>query len=339
MIEQYGADSLRFMLITGVSPGNDMRFQTERMQAARNFVNKLWNASRFTLMNLGGYQLGAYELQLTLADKWILSRLKLTAANVAANMEKYELGEAARQVYDFTWDEFCDWYVELAKQRLYQGSPEERHTAQTVLVQVLTNILALLHPIIPFVTEEIWQQLPHQGASLMLARFPDGQGMDEYPAETQRMELLMEMIRAARNIRAEMKVPLGKKADIVLIAEPAQLGEIEGSADYLRQLAQAANLQFLPSGTAPPAQAAKAHVRGIDIYLPLAGLIDIEKETARLQKEITTCENELTRLSAKLNNPAFVSKAPAEVVEKEQGKLAEIEEKKRSLEGHLALLS
>jgi len=338
MIEQYGADSLRFMLITGVSPGNDMRFQTERIQAARNFVNKLWNASRFTLMNLGDHQPGAYDLQLTLADKWILSRLKQAATNISVNLEKYELGEAARQAYDFTWDEFCDWYVELAKQRLYQGSPQERHTAQSVLVQVLTNILALLHPIIPFVTEEIWQQLPQQGQSLMLARYPDGAGLPDYPVETQRMELLMEIIHAVRNIRAEMKVPLGKKADIVLIAEPAQLAEIEGSAGYLRQLAQAASLQFLPAGTTPPAQAAKAHVRGVDIYLPLAGLIDIEKETARLQKDISACESELTRLAAKLNNPAFTAKAPAEVVEKERGKLAELEEKKRSLEQHQARL-
>jgi valyl-tRNA synthetase len=338
MIEQYGADSLRFMLITGVSPGNDMRFQTERIQAARNFVNKLWNASRFTLMNLGDYQPGAYEPQLTLADKWILTRLKLAAANVAANMEKYELGEAARAAYDFTWDEFGGWYVELAKQRLYQGSPQERHTVQAVLTQVLTNILALLHPITPFVTEEIWQQLPHEGASLMLARFPDGSDMAEYPEEAQRMELLMEIIRAARNIRAEMKVPLGKKADIVLIAEPSLLTEIESGADYLRQLAQASSLQLLPLGSAPPTQAAKAHVRGVDIYLPLAGLIDIEKETARLEKEIAVCENELKRLVGKLSNESFVAKAPPEVVEKERAKQGEFEEKKRSLMGHLEML-
>jgi valyl-tRNA synthetase len=326
------------MLITGVSPGNDMRFQTERMQAARNFINKLWNASRFTLMNLDDYQPGADELRLTLADKWILSRLKEAATQAAGNLEKYELGEAAREVYDFTWDEFCDWYVELAKQRLYHGSPQERHTAQAVLIQVLTNILALLHPIIPFVTEEIWQQLPHEGESLMLAHFPDGSGLASYPAETRRMELLMDIIRATRNIRAEMKVPLGKKADIVLIAEHALLKEIEEGADYLRQLAQAAGLQFLPSGTAPPAQAAKAHVRGVDIYLPLAALIDIEKETARLQKEINACQSELDRLAAKLNNTGFMAKAPPEVVEKERAKLAVFEEKKHSLEAHLEML-
>ena len=335
IIEQYGADSLRFMLVTGVSPGNDMRFQTERLQAARNFINKLWNASRFTLMNVGDYQPSACELQLTLADKWILSRLKQAAANISANLEKYELGEAARIAYDFTWDEFCDWYVELAKARLYRGSPQERHTAQTVLIQVLSNILALLHPIIPFATEEIWQQLPHQGASLMLAPYPNGSDLAAYPEESQRMELLMEIIRAARNIRAEMKVPLGKKADIVLIAEPTLLKDIEENADYLRQLAQASTLKFQPTGTPPPNQAAKAHVRGVDIYLPLAGLIDIEKETARLQKEITACQNELNRLSAKLNNAAFTAKAPAEVVEKERAKLAELEEKKCSLEQHL----
>ncbi|MCL1975746.1 MAG: valine--tRNA ligase [Firmicutes bacterium] len=338
MIEQYGADSLRFMLITGVSPGNDMRFQTERIEAARNFINKLWNASRFTLMNLEDYKQGAYELHLTLADKWILTRLKIATTTVALNMEKYELGEAARAAYDFTWDEFCDWYVELAKQRLYQGNPEERYTAQTVLIKVLTNILALLHPIIPFVTEEIWQQLPHEGASLMLARFPDGSELEKYPQEAQLVELLMDIIRAARNIRAEMKVPLGKKANIVLIAEPALLTDIAGGADYLRQLAQALELQFLPSGSTPPALAAKAHVRGVEIYLPLAGLIDIEKETARLKKEITTCKNELKRLLGKLTNTSFIAKAPLQVIEKERAKQGEFEEKKRSLEKHLEML-
>ena len=338
IIEQYGADSLRFMLINGVATGSDLRFQPERLQAARNFVNKLWNASRFTLMNLHDYQQGLYEPQLTLADKWILSRQKLAAMAVTANLEKYELGEAARQVYDFTWDEFCDWYVELAKQRLYQGSPEERYTAQAVLIKVLTNILALLHPFIPFVTEEIWQQLPHEGQTLMLTRFPDDKEMEEYPEEAQRMELLMGIIRAARNIRAEMKVPLGKKADIVLIAEPALLAEIEDGTDYLRQLAQAATLQLQPLGSEPPAQAAKAHVGGVDIYLPLAGLIDIDKEIARLEKEIVACENELKRLSGKLANPAFIAKAPAEVVEKERTKQEGFEEKKRSLEGHLEML-
>ncbi|MCL2496415.1 MAG: valine--tRNA ligase [Clostridiales bacterium] len=338
VIEQYGADTLRFMLINGTSPGNDLRFQPERLQAARNFANKLWNASRFTLMNLHDYQEGAFEPLLTLADKWILERLRQTATAVNASMEKYELGEAARLAYDFAWDEFCDWYVELAKQRLYKGNPQERHTAQTVLVRVLTNIMAMLHPFIPFITEELWQHLPHQGESLMLARFPDGEGLTAYPAEERRMSLMMDIIRAVRNMRAEANVPLGKKANITLIAEAAQLSEVAENEAYLRQLAQAADMEFLPAASPPPRQAAKAHVRGVDIYLPLAGLIDIEKETARLQKEIAVCDNELMRLAGKLNNASFVAKAPPDVVEKERAKQAEYEEKKRSLEGHLAML-
>jgi len=338
VIEQYGADTLRFMLINGVSPGNDLRFQPERLQAARNFMNKLWNASRFALMNLGDYQEGAYEPLLTLADKWILERLRQTAAAVDANMEKYELGEAARLAYDFAWDEFCDWYVELAKQRLYQGTAQERHTAQTVLAQVLTNIMAMLHPFIPFISEELWQHLPHKGETLMLARYPNGSRLAAYPAEERRMSLMMDIIRSVRNMRAEMKIPLGKKADIVLIAEAALLTEIAGNESYFRQLAQAAAVGFQPAASQPPPQAAKAHVRGVDIYLPLAGLIDIEKETARLQKEIAACESELKRLTSKLANASFVAKAPAEVVEKERAKQNEFEEKKRSLEGHLAML-
>jgi valyl-tRNA synthetase len=338
IIDKYGADSLRYTLITGNSPGNDMRFKWERLDGGRNFINKIWNASRFTLMNLGDYQPEQYPLQLTLADKWILSRLKQVAAETDANMEKYELGEALRGVYDFAWDEFCDWYVELAKLRLYQGSPEERHTAQAVLVTVLRTILELLHPYTPFFTEELWQQLPHSGDTIMLARYPNGKSGESYPEAVERMSLVMEIIRSIRNVRAEMKVPLGRKAELVIAAAPELAAQIKQGEAYILSLAQASEIRFAATGTVLD-KAAKAHVRGVDIYLPLAGLIDLDKEIARIEKEISQTEEELQRLATKFGNASFVSKAPAEVVEKEKAKQEILAAKLASLRQHLDLLA
>ncbi len=336
IIDEYGADSLRYTLITGNSPGNDMRFQRERLDGGRNFINKIWNASRFALMNLQDYQEEQYPLQLTLADKWILSRAKAVAAAADTNLEKYELGEALRAIYDFTWDEFCDWYVELAKLRLYKGTVEEKHTAQAVLISVLRTILQLLHPFIPFVTEELWQQLPGSGATIMLAKYPDGKEGESYPEEEEQMQLLMELIRSVRNIRAEMKVPLGKKAEIIIAADSVLAAKIAEGEAYITALAQASSIQFAAKDIVPD-KAAKAHVKGADIYLPLAGLIDLDKEMERINKEIAATENELKRLAGKLNNAAFISKAPAEVVEKEQAKQSIYEEKLASLQQHLAM--
>ncbi len=337
IISNYGADSLRFTLVTGVTPGNDLRFKQERLEGARNFLNKLWNAARFTLMNLADYQPEQYPLQLTLADQWILTRLARTAEEADANLEKYELGEALRAVYDFAWDEFCDWYVELAKLRLYKGGPEEKHTAQTVLAQVLRTILELLHPFIPFITEELWQRLPHQGETVMLAKYPNGQGAALYPEEEKQMQTLMEIIRSIRNMRAAMNVPMGKKAPVLFHGEAAVLAGIQANESYVLQLAQAERLDFAPAEASPPDKAAKAHVRGVDIYLPLAGLIDLDKEISRAEKEIAATENELKRLAGKLGNESFLAKAPAEVVEKERAKQAELDVKLASLKEHLLL--
>ena len=338
IIDKYGADSLRYTLITGNSPGNDMRFKWERLDGGRNFINKMWNASRFALMNLEDYQPGQYPLQLTLVDKWILSRVKTVAAEADANLEKYELGEALRGIYDFAWDELCDWYVELTKLRLYKGTPEEKHTAQTVLAQVLRTVLELLHPFIPFVTEELWQQLPHEGETIMLAKYPNGSAGESYPKEEKQMTLLMEVIRSIRNIRAEMKVPMGKKAEVIIAAEPQLCEQIKEGEAYILSLAQAAAISFVEKGFTPD-KAAKAHVLGADIYLPLAGLIDLDKEIARIEKEIANTENELKRLAGKLNNESFVAKAPAEVVEKERAKQGMYEEKLASLRQHLQMLA
>jgi len=335
VIDKVGADSLRFMLLTGNSPGNDLRFNYDRLEACRNFINKIWNACRFVLMNLEDYQPNDNQtLQLTLADKWILEQLRMTAITMNANLDKYELGEAARVAYDFTWDEFCDWYVEIAKTRLYRGTPIEKYTAQTVLVTVAKQILELLHPFIPFITEELWQYLPHQGETIMLAHYPDGVGMENYSTEAEQMRLIMDCVRAIRNIRAEMKVPLGKKAAIILAADGADADVLHEGISYINSLASGESVD-ITSPDNVPSQAAKAHVRGVDIYLPLAGLIDITKEIERITKEIANCDNELARLEAKLNNQNFIAKAPPEVVTKEKEKAEQYQQKKESLQEHL----
>lgn len=342
IIEKYGADPLRFMLVTGNTPGNDLRFQMERLESCRNFVNKIWNASRFVLMNLEDYQAGEGEVRYSLADKWILSELKQAAAGVSANLAKYELGEAARQIYDFTWDCFCDWYIEMSKPRLYGSDAIERHTAQTVLVEVLTNILQLLHPFMPFITEEIWQALPHEGESIMVSAWPQAEQMPEYPEEAAVLALDMEAVRAIRNIRAEMNVPPGKKIELVFAADEKAAAGLQQGGIYIRALCGADKFSILPANSpelaAVQAQAAVAHVRGIDIYLPLKELIDLSKETARLQKEVANMDKEIKRLEGKLNNQGFLSKAPADVVEGERVKLADYSEKKASLLERLAQL-
>jgi valyl-tRNA synthetase len=337
IIDKYGADALRFMLVTGNTPGNDLRFQEERLEAARNFANKIWNACRFALMNLEDYEENAYPLKLTLADQWILDRLRVTAQAVNQNLEKYELGEAAREIYDFTWDEFCDWYVETAKARLYKGTAEERHTAQHILVLVLRETLQLLHPFMPFITEELWQHLPHTGPSIMLSAYPQAQALESYPQATRKMQLLMEIIRAVRNIRAEMNVPPGKKADLSLFADKDTLAVIAEGADYIKVLSQVDEITTAAKGSEPPPQAASAHTAGVEIFVPLKGLIDLEKEAARLKKEIASMEQELKRLAGKLSNQGFLSKAPSEVVEKERSKQVEYEEKHRALQERLSL--
>jgi len=337
VVEAYGADALRFMLVTGNTPGNDLRFQDEQLEASRNFINKLWNACRFAMLNLNDYQEGAYPVDLILADKWILQRLRQVSKIANDNLEKYELGEAARALYDFSWDEFCDWYVELSKIRLYKGTPQERHSAQFVLHTVLTQTMQLLHPFIPFITEELWQHLPHEGETVMLAKYPDGREGQSYEQEAQDMLLIMDVIRAIRNIRAEMNVPQGKKADIVLLADEAQASILRHGDGYIASLAHGAEITLSGRDTEVPDAAAAAHVRGVDIYVLLKGLIDFDKEVARLEKEIASVDEELNRLEGKLNNKQFIDKAPAAVVEKEKAKGLQYAEKKKALQERLNL--
>jgi len=336
VIDQYGADTLRFMMITGNTPGNDLRFQPERLEATRNFSNKIWNASRYVLMNLEDYQEGPRG-ELTLADRWILSRYASTVEKGTEALENFDLGEGGRLLYEFIWNEFCDWYIELTKPRLYdKENVIARHTAQSVLLEVLEGTLRLLHPYMPFLTEEIWQSLPTiQGKSLMMQSWPDVPAYQDAVA-VGNMTLLMEAIKAIRNIRAEMKVAPGQKVEILILAPDAlQHAVLEtGKADILK-LAGGASVELFETMTEKPSQAASAVLEGVEIYLPLKGLMDLDKEMARLEKEISLAALEQQSLAAKLSNPGFTSKAPAQVVAKERERLEGIVARTAALEERL----
>lgn len=325
VVDKYGADTLRFMLITGNTPGNDMRFYWNRIESTRNFANKIWNASRFALMNLDGYDKDAEKAPLTLADKWILSRLQHTIRDVSNYMEKFELGEAGRLIYDFIWGEVCDWYIELAKPRLYdRENAAARATAQTVLCRVLGDAMKLLHPYMPFITEEIWQHLPHDGQSIMIAPWPvaDDNLMDD--TVEKQMTAVMDVIKAIRNMRAEVNAAPGHKAPATVLVDEDLKAVFAANGDYIRQLGTVDTLTLGGMEDAAPENAMAAVVNGAKVYLPLKGLIDVEKELARLQKELDGAEKEAKRAAGKLSNQNFLAKAPAEVVEKEKTKQTEI---------------
>ena len=343
VIEKYGADTLRFMLITGNTPGNDMRFYWERVEAARNFANKIWNASRYMLMNLEGAD-DAFvpeESDYTLADRWILTRSCETARAVTANLENYELGEAGRAIYEFLWSEFCDWYIELTKARLYdKENVRAKNTALYVLRTVLERTMRLLHPFMPFLTEEIWQKLPHEGRSIMRAPWPE---VDEKEIDAEAeaaMTAIMEVIKVTRNLRAELGTPPGKKSMLLLRVRDAALADVFAAhTDYFHALASASEVTFLAEDAPDPENVVTGALAGAAVYLPLAGLIDVEKETARLTKERDNLEKEIARLSGKLTNAGFTSKAPAAVVAAEREKLAGYEEKIGLIRSRLADLA
>jgi len=340
VIESHGADSLRFMLVTGNTPGNDLRFYYERLDGARNFANKLWNAARFVLMNLEDFDPEDSPGEYTLADRWILSRYHKAVAEVTGYLEAYELGEAARVLYDFIWSEFCDWYIELAKPRLYgKTGQEDRVTAQHVISSVLKGTLELLHPFMPFVTEEIWQNLPGHGLTIMRAPWPRVRNeLIDLQAEHE-MELLMEVTKAIRHIRSEMNVPPGRKAEVLLVAPDAGIRALVAEhVNYIAGLANA-ELKILAAMPVAPEQAAHAVTRGAEIFVPLKGLIDVDKETARLKKELASIEKDLARVKSKLANAGFLSKAPAEVVEKERAKEEELSGKAAAIKDRLAVLT
>ncbi len=336
IIQQYGADTLRFALATGNSPGNDMRFSDEKVKASRNFANKIWNASRFLLMNLDE-SITASRLPETLEteDKWVVSLYNTLVKEVTDNLERFELGIAVQKLYDFIWDVFCDWYIELAKTRLQAGGDKAR-SVQQVLVYVLGNTLKLLHPFMPFITEEIWQSLPHagEGPSIMVAKWPVYDPALSFAREEADFQKVMDIIKAIRNQRAEMNIPPAKKAKVYI--ETAETGVFRDGAPFLERLASAQSVEVgerfdLPGAVQVVTPAAKA-------YIPMEQLIDREKELARLQKEKEKCLSDIAFVEKKLQNQAFVAKAPAQVVEAERKKIQVSQQHLAKLEESIAAL-
>ena len=322
MIEKYGCDALRMNMVTGNSPGNDMRFFVERCEAMRNFANKLWNASRYVMMNIADgaeYALPAAD-KLEIADKWVLSKLNTLIGEVTENMEKYELGVAIQKIYDFVWDIYCDWYIELTKARLFSDDADRKHTAISVLVYVLDQMLRLLHPFMPFITEEIWQSIPHDGEALIIAQWPTVCGDLSFKTECDQMESVMDAIRAIRNRRTEMNVPPSKKAALfVLTAKPQIFQEGEG---FLQRLAYAENVTLLDAEPANLDGMVTITTAEAKLYIPMGQLVDVEKELARISKELDGQKKFLASLEAKLSNEKFVSRAPEAVVNAEKEKAA-----------------
>ena len=341
VIEKNGADTLRFTLVTGNTPGNDMRFYWERVESSRNFANKIWNASRFVLMNLEDFDSAAPCGELTLADRWILSRYAQTVTGVTDNMEKFELGEAARMLYDFIWGEFCDWYIELVKPRLYnKEGATGRHTAQFVLAYILERTMRLLHPFMPFISEEIREHLPHEEGSIVRSAWPSAE--PERIDETAEMQMgaVMETIKAVRNMRAEMNVPLGRKGEVIIQPATAELAAVLSvNMPFIKTMATAEPVQIIPTGAAKPENSVSRVISGIEVYLPLKGLIDVEKEVARMNKELQAIENELSRIDGKLANAGFIAKAPAAVLEQQKTRRTEIMEKMTAIRGQIEYFS
>lgn len=343
VIDQFGSDTLRFTLITGNAPGNDMRWRQEKIEASRNFANKIWNASRFVLMNLADEELKDIkpeDLKLELADQWILSRLNRTIAQVDQYLEKYLFGEASAALYEYIWSEFCDWYIELIKPRLYQSEDEQaKKTALYVVATTLEKTLRLLHPFMPFLTEEIWQVLPHQGDSIMMADWPQVNDAELSDEIENQMAVVMDIIRSIRNVRNEMKVNPGKKIKAILHPlDEGRMEIIEKGKEYIADLARIEDLEIVAELTEKPAKSSASVASNVEIVLPLAGMIDLDKEAERLEKEIEKAQGELERAQNKLNNQGFISKAPAHLVEAEKAKVEEFKVKLNSLKEMLAEL-
>ena len=315
MAETYGADALRFNLVTGNSPGNDMRFYVEKCGAMRNFANKLWNASRFVMMNLT-IEKNELPETLELEDKWILSKLNSLSREVCDNLDKYELGIAAAKIYDFIWDTYCDWYIELTKPRLNSGDEAKNRSAQQVLLYVLTEILKLLHPFMPFITEEIWQALPHDGEALMVAEYPKFDEKLAFPREEQDFEMVMAAIKGVRSRRAEMNVPPSKKASLIIVAERPEAfaaGEM-----YICKLAYADHITLSDAVPADADKMVSVVTDEAKLYMPMAELVDLDKERARLEKELDKARKNYENQMRKLSNESFVSRAPEQVVQTER---------------------
>ena len=322
IIDQYGADALRFMLITGNAPGNDIRFQPEKVESARNFANKIWNASRFVMMNLDKNLMEKYkdDKDYTLADRWILSRLNTVAKEITDNIEKFELGIASQKIYEFIWTEFCDWYIELVKPVFYGSDERQKGIAFNVLYKTLTTSLQLLHPIMPFITEEIYTHLDAEYESITISKWPEYEEVLNDKEAEQRMSYIIDAIRGIRNVRAEMNVPPSRKAKLMAFVSEEAKAAFKSGTIYFEKLASASELNILESKEGIPENSVSVVTSSAEIYIPLLDLVDREKELERLNKEKAKLEAEIDRVEKKLTNERFVSKAPAEVVEEEKAK-------------------
>ncbi|MBO0960699.1 valine--tRNA ligase [Neobacillus sp. MM2021_6] len=337
VIEKYGADALRYFLSTGSSPGQDLRFSFEKVESTWNFANKIWNASRFALMNMDGmtYDEIDFSGEKSVADKWILTRLNETIEHVTKLSERYEFGEVGRALYNFIWDDFCDWYIEMAKLPLYGEDEAAKKTTRSILAHVLDNTMRLLHPFMPFITEEIWQNLPHKGESITTAAWPVVNPELSNDQAAGEMKLLMEMIRAVRNIRAEVNTPMSKKIKMLVKAkDEAVLKAIENNRSYIERFCNPEELQMGVDIEAPE-KAMTAVVTGLEIILPLEGLINIDEEIARLEKEYDKLNKEVDRVQKKLSNEGFMKKAPDSVVAEERAKEQDYLEKRSIVEARI----
>lgn len=320
LIDQFGSDALRFSLVTGNTPGNDMRFYIERVESSRNFVNKLWNASRFVLMHLSEEKIPE-KINLLEEDKWVLSRINTVVKDVTENLRKYELGMAAQKIYDFTWNEYCDWYIEMVKPRLFSENEEDKDTAKYVLLSVLKDILKLLHPFMPFVTEEIWAHLPGKISDLIIEKWPVYDEKKEYKEAEEAIGFIMESVKKIRNIRAEMNVSPSKKAKAIFMTTDGKLKDILSSSERLfATLASTKEVEIVENKENISDNVMSAVVGNCTIFLPLEELVDIEKEIERLEKEKEKLINELKRVRGKLSNQGFINKAPKHVVDQEREK-------------------
>ncbi|QSF47926.1 valine--tRNA ligase [Paenibacillus tianjinensis] len=340
VIEQYGADAMRYMISTGSTAGQDLRFRMEKVEQARNFANKIWNASRFALMNLEGVSFADIDItgELTTADRWILHRLNETSRDITRLIDSYEYGETGRLLYNFIWDDLCDWYIEFAKLSLYGADAAAKAKTQSVLAYVLDRTLRLIHPFMPFITEEIWQHLPHEGETITLAQWPVYDAALENPEAVAEMNLLMDVIRAVRNIRAEVNVPMSKKVELIIKAGSEEtLSIITRNDNYIGRFC---NTSSFEAGLNPqtPDKVMSAVVTGAELLLPLSGLIDIEQEIIRLKKEVQTLNSEVERVEKKLGNQGFVAKAPAKVIEEERAKQADYSAKREKVLARIAEL-
>ncbi|WP_430618123.1 valine--tRNA ligase [Enterococcus sp. DIV1054d] len=340
VIEKYGADALRWFLSNGSAPGQDMRFSYEKMDAAWNFINKIWNASRFVIMNVEGMTINDIDLtgEKSVADRWILTRLNETVAKVTDLFDHFEFGEAGRQLYNFIWDDFCDWYIEMSKEVLYGDDTDSKQTARSILVHTLDQILRLLHPIMPFVTEEIWQHIPHEGTSLVVANYPVVRPEFDDETASKGMEVLKELIRAVRNIRSEVNTPLSKPITLLIKTTDPKIDQfLVENTNYIERFCNPEELVISSEITAPDL-AMSAVLTGAEIFLPLAGLINIEEEIKRLEKELAKWTGEVKRVQGKLGNERFVSNAPDDVVEAERAKEKDYLEKQAAVKDRIESL-